>query len=159
YIKAITNAATSCVGIIMQFPFYAGIMGMMTGANADGSTLAGVISMGIVSIATVKTFPLFTFLSAALVNMFVPSAGGQWAVQAPVMFPAAKALGADYAITTVAMTWGDTWTNMIQPFWALPALAIAGLKVRDIMGYCVMILLISGVVIVVDLLVWSYCLL
>ena len=57
------------------------------------------------------------------------------------------------------MTWGDTWTNMIQPFWALPALAIAGLKVRDIMGYCVMILLISGVVIVVDLLVWSYCLL
>ncbi|MGN0734911.1 MAG: short-chain fatty acid transporter [Anaerovoracaceae bacterium] len=160
YIRAITEAATSCVGILLQFPFYAGIMGMMTGINAaTGTTLAGVISAGIVSVATVKTFPLFTFLSAALVNMFVPSAGGQWAVQAPVMFPAAQALGADYAITTVAMTWGDTWTNMIQPFWALPALAIAGLKVRDIMGYCVMILLISGVVIVADLLIWSYCLL
>ena len=157
YIKCIQESAGSCVSVLLQFPFYAGIMGMMTGVNPEGSTLAGVISMGIVSVATVYTFPLFTFISAALVNLFVPSAGGQWAVQAPVMFPAAQALGADYAITTTAITWGDTWTNMIQPFWAIPALSIAGLKARDIMGYCVMILLISGVVIVATLELWTYC--
>jgi len=171
YIKAIQEAIGSSSGIMIQFPFYAGIMGMMTGVNAaTGTTLAGVISTGIVSIATVKTFPFFTFISAALVNMFVPSAGGQWAVQAPVMFPAAQQIAQGvfttaeeldnfYAITTVSLTWGDTWTNMIQPFWALPALAIANLKVRDIMGFCVMILLVSGVIITADIFIWSYFLL
>lgn len=159
YIKAIGAAAKNSAGIILQFPFYAGIMGMMTGANAAGVTLAGLMSEKIVSVATTVTYPLFTFLSAALVNMFVPSAGGQWAVQAPVMFPAGQALGVDPAITTMAICWGDTWTNMIQPFWALPALGIAGLGVRDIMGFCVMVLLWSGVVITASLLVWSIFLL
>ena len=88
--------------------------------------------------------------------MFVPSAGGQWAVQAPVMFPAAQKLGTNYAITTIAMTWGDTWTNMIQPFWALPALGIANLGVRDIMGYCVVVLLWTGIIILGSLTLWSY---
>jgi short-chain fatty acids transporter len=154
FVKAVGEATRNSSGIILQFPFYAGIMGMMTGNNAEGVSLAGIMSSGIVSLATTTTYPFFTFISAALVNMFVPSAGGQWAVQAPVMFPAAKALGADYAITTMAITWGDTWTNMIQPFWALPALGIAGLKVRDIMGFCVMIFLWSGIVITCSLLAW-----
>ncbi|MBQ9512716.1 MAG: short-chain fatty acid transporter [Lachnospiraceae bacterium] len=156
FIKAVGNSIKSGSGILIQFPFYAGIMGMMTGLNANGVSLAAVISQGFVSIANTKTMPIFTFLSAALVNMFVPSAGGQWAVQAPVMFPAAKALGTDYAITTIAMTWGDTWTNMIQPFWALPALGIAGLGVRDIMGYCVVVLIWTGIIILASLLLWSY---
>ena len=156
YIKAIGKAVKGSAGIMIQFPFYAGIMGMMTGVNAAGVSLAGIISSGFASIATTKTFPLWTFLSAALVNLFVPSAGGQWAVQAPVMFPAAQKLGTDYAITTIAMTWGDTWTNMIQPFWALPALGIAGLGVRHIMGHCVVVLLWTGIIIVASLLLWSY---
>lgn len=155
YVNAVKEATRNASGIILQFPFYAGIMGMMTGMNGAGVSLAAMMSSGIVSVATTTTFPFFTFLSASLVNMFVPSAGGQWAVQAPVMFPAAKALGVDYAVTTMAITWGDTWTNMIQPFWALPALGIAGLSVRDIMGFCVMIFLWSGVVIAGSLLAWG----
>lgn len=141
YIDAIIDSASSSAGIILQFPFYAGIMGMMIGKNPEtGVSLAGAISQWFVSISTVKTFPLFTFLSAGIVNFFVPSGGGQWAVQAPIMMPAGHALGVDAAKTAMAIAWGDAWTNMVQPFWALPALGIAGLSAKDIMGYCVITL-------------------
>ena len=146
YIDAVIEAAKGASGIILQFPFYAGIMGMMTGLNANGISLAGVISNGFVSISTAGTFPLFTFWSAGLVNFFVPSGGGQWAVQGPIMMPAGLALGVEPAKTAMAIAYGDAWTNLIQPFWALPALGIAGLGARDIMGYCVVTLLITGVI-------------
>lgn len=153
YVRAINDAVRGAGGVILQFPFYAGIMGMMTGANAEGVTLAGVISQGFVSISTQRTFPLFTFWSAGIVNFFVPSGGGQWAVQGPIMMPASVALGVDPAKTAVAIAWGDAWTNMIQPFWALPALGVAGLGAKDIMGYCLMVLLYTGIIISLGLLI------
>lgn len=147
FLDAITVATKGTAGIILQFPFYAGIMGMMVGANADGLSLAGLISNWFVAISTATTFPFFTFLSAGIVNFFVPSGGGQWAVQGPIMMPAGAALGVPAAKTAMAIAWGDAWTNMIQPFWALPALGIAGLGARDIMGFCLIVLFYSGVVI------------
>jgi len=148
YVKAITAAAKGAAGIILQFPFYAGIMAMMTAVSATtGLSLAAVISNGFVSIATPITFPLFTFLSAGVVNFFVPSGGGQWAVQGPIMMPAGQALGVSPALTGMGIAWGDAWTNMIQPFWALPALGIAGLSARDIMGYCLITLFFVGIVV------------
>lgn len=146
YIDAFAESTKSCSGILLQFPFYAGIQGMMTGAVA-GVSLAGVISTFFVGIATKTTFPLFTFLSAGIVNFFVPSGGGQWAVQGPIMMPAGLEIGVPAAKTAMAIAWGDAWTNMIQRFWALPALGIAGLSAKDIMGYCVITLLFSGIVI------------
>lgn len=153
YIDAFADSAKSCSGILLQFPFYAGIQGMMTGAVA-GVSLAGVISTFFVGIATTTTFPLFTFLSAGIVNFFVPSGGGQWAVQGPIMMPAGLEIGVPAAKTAMAIAWGDAWTNMIQPFWALPALGIAGLSAKDIMGYCVITLLFSGVVIAAGFLIF-----
>jgi len=147
YVDAISDAAKGAAGIILQFPFYAGIMGMMTFSVEGGSSLAGVISDFFVSISTTTTFPLFSFLSAGIVNFFVPSGGGQWAVQGPIMMPAGLKLGVDPAITGMAIAWGDAWTNMIQPFWALPALGIAGLSARDIMGYCLITLFFVGIVV------------
>jgi short-chain fatty acids transporter len=147
YIDAVIDAVKGSAGIVLQFPFYAGIMGMMVGANAAGISLAGSISNAFVNISTQTTFPLFTFLSAGIVNFFVPSGGGQWAVQAPIMMPAGAALGVPAAKTALAISWGDAWTNMIQPFWALPALGIAGLGARDIMGFCVVNLFYGGLVI------------
>ncbi len=147
YVNAIGEAIKGAGGILLQFPFYAGIMGMMTGMGADGISLAGAISNWFVSVSTSTTFPLFTFLSAGVVNLFVPSGGGQWAVQAPIMLPASLKLGVDPAVTSMAIAWGDAWTNMIQPFWALPALGIAGLGARDIMGYCVICLLVVGLIV------------
>lgn len=148
YVKAITSSTKGAAGIILQFPFYAGIMAMMTAVSATtGLSLAAVISNWFVSIATPITFPLFTFLSAGVVNFFVPSGGGQWAVQGPIMMPAGAELGVSPALTGMAIAWGDAWTNMIQPFWALPALGIAGLSARDIMGYCLITLFFVGIVV------------
>jgi short-chain fatty acids transporter len=147
YIDALYTAVKGSGGIILQFPFYSGIMGMMV-----ASGLAAVISQWFVNISTPFTFPFFTFLSAGLVNVFVPSGGGQWAVQGPIILPASAALGVDTARAAMAIAWGDAWTNMIQPFWALPALGIAGLNARDIMGYCIIALIYSGIIISIGLL-------
>ncbi|MFZ5968751.1 MAG: short-chain fatty acid transporter [Bacillota bacterium] len=151
FLAAISEAAKGTAGIILQFPFYAGIMGMMVGNNVDGLSLAGVMSNAFVNISTPRTFPLWTFLSAGLVNFFVPSGGGQWAVQAPIMMPAGAELGVPAAKTAMAIAWGDAWTNMIQPFWALPALGIAGLGARDIMGFCIIDLIYTGAIIALGL--------
>lgn len=142
FLAATQNAIKTASGIVFQFPFYAGIMGMMT-----NSGLAAVFSEWFIAISNDTTFYLFTFYSAGLVNFFIPSGGGQWAVQAPIMLEAAQVMGADYAKTAMAIAWGDAWTNMIQPFWALPALAIAGLKAKDIMGFCVFVLIFTGIII------------
>ncbi|WP_129599987.1 short-chain fatty acid transporter [Anaerophilus nitritogenes] len=151
FLDAITIATKGAGGIILQFPFYAGIMGMMIGKNVDGVSFAGLISEWFVNISTPTTFPLFTFLSAGIVNFFVPSGGGQWAVQAPIMMPAGAKLGVSAAKTGMAIAWGDAWTNMIQPFWALPALGIAGLGARDIMGFCIIDLVYTGIIIALGL--------
>lgn len=153
FLNAVATAAKGTGGIIIQFPFYAGIMGMMTGANSEGISLAAMMSNSFVSISSTTTFPFFSFLSAGIVNFFVPSGGGQWAVQAPIMMPAGAELGVDAAKTAMAIAWGDAWTNMIQPFWALPALGIAGLGAKDIMGYCLVNLIYVGVVVSLCLLI------
>lgn len=139
---ALDDGVKGGAGIVIQFPFYAGIMAIMT-----GSGLAASMSGWFASISTADTLPFWSFIAAGIVNIFVPSGGGQWAVQAPVMLPAAEALGADVARVAMGVAWGDAWTNMLQPFWALPMLGIAGLKARDIMGFCVVQLLVVGIVV------------
>ncbi|MFB9865998.1 short-chain fatty acid transporter [Vreelandella sulfidaeris] len=147
-LNSLNEAIKGGAGIVIQFPFYAGIMAIMV-----QSGLAESMSEWLVSFATATTLPFWSFLSAGIVNLFVPSGGGQWAVQAPVMLPAAQALGADIPRIAMAVAWGDAWTNLLQPFWALPVLAIAGLKAKDIMGFCLIQLVITGVIISVGL-VW-----
>jgi len=88
-----------------------------------------------------------------LINLFVPSGGGQWIVQGPINIPAGLALGVDPGKVAMSIAYGDQWTNMIQPFWALPLLAIAKLGIRDIMGYCTMTLIWSGIIMAVGLLI------
>ncbi|GGD15310.1 short-chain fatty acid transporter [Pontibacillus salipaludis] len=147
FIESVKEAVSGASGIIIQFPFYAGIMGMMV-----ASGFAQEMSSWFVNISNEFTFPFFAFISAGIVNFFVPSGGGQWAVQAPIMLEAAKELGVSIPKTAMAVAWGDAWTNMIQPFWALPALAIAGLKAKDIMGFCLIVLIVSGIFISLGLL-------
>ncbi|RNB83091.1 TIGR00366 family protein [Brevibacillus nitrificans] len=146
YMKAVGNAAKGTAGILIQFPFYAGIQGMM-----EQSGLGGMMTNAFISISTPETFPFLAFLSSGLVNFFVPSGGGHWVVQGPFIMPAAQQLGVDSGIAAMAIAYGEAWMNMAQPFWALPALAIAGLGVRDIMGYCVTTLLVSGVIFAIGL--------
>lgn len=135
------GAAVNVGEILLQFPLYAGIMGIMS-----ASGLIEVFSNALVSISGPHTFGVLAFLAAGVVNFFVPSGGGQFAVQGPIMLKAAESLGVDPSIAIMAVSYGDQWTNMIQPFWALPVLAIAGLKMRDILGYTTMTLVGSGIV-------------
>lgn len=138
YVRAITEGTKGCAGIILQFPFYAGIMGMM-----KYSGLVGVIAGWFVAISTAATYPVWTYISACIINIFVPSGGGQWAVQGPVMVKAAQAMNLSIPKTLMAVAYGDQWTNLFQPFWALPLLGITRLRVRDIMGYCIAIMFVG----------------
>lgn len=140
YAGAIEDGARGCAGIILQFPLYAGIMGMMR-----DSGLAASLSSWFVQAAggNEGALALMTFSSAGLVNLFVPSGGGQWAVQAPVAMQAAIDAGASPARIVMAVSYGDELTNMLQPFWALPLLGITGAKARDIVGYTSIIMVIA----------------
>ena len=180
-VAAVTRSASGAAGVMLQFPFYGGISGLMTydGGTAANNSLAEIVSNFFKNISTPKTYPLLTFLSAGIINFFIPSGGGQWAVQGPIVMPAAheiavEKLGAEFmwneAHTAVvggsdeyqaylgksamALAWGDSWTNLIQPFWALPLLAIANLEAKDIMGYCVLGLLILGVWVIIGFLIF-----
>lgn len=146
YMHAVSNAARGTAGILIQFPFYAGIQGMM-----EMSGLGGMITNAFLSISNVHTFPFLAFLSSGVINFFVPSGGGHWVVQGPFIMPAAHALGVNPGTAAMSIAYGEAWMNMAQPFWALPALAIAGLGVRDIMGYCVTTLLVSGIIFAIGL--------
>ena len=155
YVRAFGKAASGAAGIILQFPFYAGIMGIITGVGDSGICLGTVISNACINVSNPVTYPLLTFLCAAVLNMFVPSGGGHWAIQAPIMFTAGAELGVDPGLTGIAIAWGDAWTNLIQPFWALPALAIARLSAKDIMGFCLIDLFVSGIIIAGGLFFWA----
>ncbi len=129
------NAGERTVGpILLQFPLYGGIMGIMTHTG-----LAAIIAQSFVAFSTARTLPFWSFISSNIISLFVPSGGGHWAVQGPFMVPAAVKLHVDPAITAM----GEQTANMIQPFWALPILAIAGLGIKDIMGYYVIALVIG----------------
>ncbi|MYN12623.1 TIGR00366 family protein [Pusillimonas sp. TS35] len=145
-LDSLDDAIKGAAGIVIQFPFYAGIMAIIM-----HSGLAASLSDWMTSFATAESLPFWTFMSAGIVNIFIPSGGGQWAVQSPVVIASAHALGADIPRVAMAVAWGDAWTNLLQPFWALPVLAIAGLKAKDIMGYCLIQLFVTGLIVSIGL--------
>jgi short-chain fatty acids transporter len=149
YVQAIEDGARGCAGIILQFPLYAGIMGLMA---ASGLTV--LMAEGIAGSANETTLPVLTLVSAGVVNLFVPSGGGQWAVQGPIAMQAAADIGVDPAKMVMAVAYGDELTNMLQPFWALPLLAITGVRARDIVGYTAMVMVAGGVWMILGLLVF-----
>jgi short-chain fatty acids transporter len=141
YGNAFKEAAGSISPIILQFPFYAGIIAVL-----GSSGLAEKIIQGMVSISSTDTFSVFTYWTAGLVNILAPSGGGQWALQGPLQIPAGINLGVEPSVVAMAVGWGDAWTNLIQPFWALPILSIVGLHIRHIMGYCILLCIWVGIV-------------
>jgi short-chain fatty acids transporter len=135
FVRAFLASARLSGPLLLQYPLYGGIMGIMTKSH-----LAEAISTLFVSLASAHTLPFFSFVASCVISLFVPSGGGHWVVQAPIMVPAAIKLGANQAAVAMGVAFGEQVANMVQPFWALPILAIAGLGIRDIMGYCVVTL-------------------
>lgn len=146
YAGAAVEGARAAAGVIVQFPFYAGIMGLMV-----HSGLVQIVADAFTAVATPATFPALAMTGAALINLAVPSGGGQWAVQGPVVVEAAQTLGLDPGIAVMAVAIGDQLTNMIQPFWALPLLGITGLRAGQVLGYTAAVMTVAWVAAVVAL--------
>jgi short-chain fatty acids transporter len=138
YVRSFNRGARTVGPLLLQFPLYGGIMGIMIHTG-----LAGVIAQSFATFSTQKTLPFWCFISSNIISLFVPSGGGHWAVQGPFMVPAAVKLHVSPAMTAMGTAMGEQTANMIQPFWALPILALARLGIKDIMGYCVIALVIG----------------
>ena len=151
YTKAVGKGATTAAGIILQYPFYAGIMGIM-----KGSGLVFWISDIFLKMSTYETFELYCYLSSLIISIFIPSAGGHWVVQAPFMLPAAAKLGVEPWKVAMGVAWGESIWNVVCPFWALPLLAIANISIRDLIGFAVLLFLIGNVIAVAGILLFPH---
>lgn len=140
FLRATERAAEGCAGIIVQFPLYAGMMSMLQQAG-----LISMVAEWTVGLSNARTLPLLSYLSAAVVNLFVPSGGGQWAIQGPIAIEAGRAAGVPLGKMVMSIAYGDQLTNMLQPFWALPLLAITRVRARDIVGYTSIAMVVGGV--------------
>ena len=138
FTEAIGEGIRSSADIFIQFPFYAGILGVLT-----SSGVLDVLSSQIIEIASRETLPVFTLLSSAFVNLVVPSGGGQWAVQGPVLMESAKALDLPIGKIILVFSYGDQLTNLLQPFWALPLLSITGVSAPEVLKYTFWLFLAS----------------
>ncbi len=134
YLLLFSDASRTLGPVVLQYPLYAGVVALITQTE-----LVGLFSDGFAALATAQTLGFWAFVSGGILNFFVPSGGGQWAVQGPIFLESARTLGVSDAVVVMGVAYGDQWTNMVQPFWALPLLAIVGLDARAIMGYCFVI--------------------
>lgn len=148
-LEAVGDAITGVSGILLQFPLYFGIMGIM-----NNSGLIGDISAFFSANSNETTYPILTFFSSGVVNIFVPSGGGQWMVQGPIILETAINMGLSVPKSIMALAYGDQLTNMMQPFWALPLLGITGLKAREILPYTLFLMLIGSVIFIAGLLLF-----
>jgi short-chain fatty acids transporter len=137
YEKDFYQAIQGCAGIILLYPFYSGIIGIMTGTG-----LVDTVTEALLALATADTFPVIAWITAAFLNVFIPSSGGEWAVVGGPMMLAGAELGVPHGQTIAAYSAGDAHTNLLNPFWALPLLAITGLRARDMFGYAITMMLL-----------------
>jgi len=141
YINAVRHAARISGPLVLQYPLYGGLMGVITTTG-----LAAVLSKVFIRASTAHSLPFFTYLTSMIITFFVPSGGGHWAVQGPFAIPAAQSLHASLPGTTMSVAMGESVANMLQPFFALPILAIAGIPMRRMMGFMVVTFVVSAIV-------------
>jgi short-chain fatty acids transporter len=141
YADAIRRAARQTGSMLLQYPIYGGIMGIMIGTG-----LASTIAQTFVTIATPASLPLWSYLSSLIITLLIPSAGGHWAVQGPFVLPAALSLHASLPHTAMAVAMAENVSNMLQPFWAVPVVAIAGIKIQRVMGYTAVTFVVSLII-------------
>jgi short-chain fatty acids transporter len=138
YVRAIDDAARITGPLLIGYPLYGGIMGIMTATG-----LAGVIAAWFLTFSTAATLPFWSYVASIVISIFVPSGGGHWAVQGPFVVPAAIKLGASQAATAMGVAIGEQVANMIQPFWCLPVIAIAGIGLRRVMAFTVVVFVVA----------------
>lgn len=142
FIRAFTGAAKVSGPLLLQYPLYGGLVGLLAYQGAeDAKPLQTLLAQTLVNGATQYTLPFLTFVGSVIISLFVPSGGGHWALQGPIAVDSALAIGqhspAYLGLISMAVAVGEGVANMIQPFWLLPLLAIAKLNVRQVMGFTV----------------------
>lgn len=158
FIRAFSGAAKVSGPLLLQYPLYGGIIGLLGYLPSDsGKALQTVLAEALVRGADEYTLPFLTFIGSVVISLFVPSGGGHWAVQGPIAVDSALAIGQQsplyLGLISMSVAVGEAVANMIQPFWLLPVLAIAKLNVRQVMGFTVIAFLIgfavSGVAVLI----------
>jgi short-chain fatty acids transporter len=142
FLRACRRGVDSAWGIIVQFPFYAGIFGLLQFTNL-GKWLGEIFA----ELGTQTTYPFIVYVYSGVMNLFVPSAGSKWLIEAPFLIPAGNALDVSVITVTLAYAYGDSVTNLIQPFFAIPILAVTRMRFGDIVGYT---FLVAGVIFAVS---------
>lgn len=137
---SVRESVSNCWGILVQFPLYAAIMNLLT-----SSGLGGILSDFFISISTKETFLFYTYISSGILNFLVPSGGGQWLIQGPIIMKAASEIGISQTSAALAISWGDAWTNMIQPFWALPIISLVKAELKEFSLYSIAIFIVIGI--------------
>ena len=147
--RAVQEATPTVWGVILQFPFYAGIAGVITGTHLNEQ-----LASAFVSISTAETFPSIVAIYSAILGVFVPSGGSKWVIEAPYVMAAAHELKVHLGWVVAAYDLGEALANLVQPFWMLPILGLFQLRARDVMGYTflVFIALVPVVLLLVHLL-------
>jgi short-chain fatty acids transporter len=142
--QAVQAATPAVWGVILQFPFYAGIAGIITGTHLNDR-----LADAFVRISTPATFPPLVALYSAVLGVFVPSGGGKWVIIAPYVMEAAHRLEVHLGWVVSSYDLGEALANLIQPFWMLPILGLFRLGARDVMGYTILVFLVLTPVVLV----------
>ena len=127
---AVRRGAPAASGVLLQFPFYGAIFGMIAFTG-----LSKQIAGWLVSVSNEVLFAPLIAVYSAVLGVFVPSGGSKWVIEAPYVIGAANQLNVDQGWMVVVYDLAEASANFLQPFWMLPTLAVLGLKARDIMGY------------------------
>lgn len=145
-LAAVKSATPAAAGIILQFPFYAGIFGIMKYTG-----LVDVLAGWLIGMSSATTFPAITSVLTGIIGYFIPSGGSKWAVEAPFLIPAANSLGVAYPKVIIAYMFGNDWINLIQPFFAIPFIAVAGIEFREFAGYSFISFIVLGIIMLAGL--------
>ena len=142
FLRAVAKSVPATAGVLIQFPFYGGIFGMISKTG-----IAEHLAHAFVAITTRSTFPIVVALYSAILGLFVPSGGGKWVVEAPYVMAAAKAWGEHLGWTVQIYNAAEALPNLINPFWMLPLMGILNVRARDLAGYSILQLMFHAPVV------------
>jgi short-chain fatty acids transporter len=142
--QAVQAATPAVWGVILQFPFYAGIAAIITSTH-----LSQQLANAFVSVSTPASFPAVVAIYSAVLGVFVPSGGSKWVIEAPYVMSAAHELKVHLGWVVASYDLGEALANLVQPFWMLPVLGMLGLRARDVMGYTFIVFLALAPVVIV----------
>jgi short-chain fatty acids transporter len=137
FLRAVARSVPATAGVLIQFPFYAGIFGLIS-----KTAIAPALASLFVRVTTRGTFPIVVAMYSAVLGLLVPSGGGKWILEAPYVMAAANTWGIHLGWTVQIYNAAEALPNLIHPFWMLPLMGILNLKARDLAGYSMLQLVV-----------------